>query len=65
MVSAQTLAGSHLTPLGPDVNWQAGDVFTPFDAIAQWMRQEVFRELDQLERSILDWLNPLRRLKAD
>lgn len=61
MVSAQTLAGNHLTPLGPDISWKAGPVFTPFDAIAQWMRQEVFRELDQLERSILDWLNPLGR----
>lgn len=59
MVVARTLAGSHLTPLGPDVPWQAGAVFTPFDAIAQWMRQEVYRELHQLEKTILQWLNPL------
>ncbi len=59
MVTAQTLTGNHLTPLGPDVKWQAGAVFTPFDAIAQWMRQEVYRELAQLERAILRWLNPL------
>jgi Protein of unknown function (DUF1350) len=58
MVVAQTLAGNHLTPLGPDVPWQAGTVFTPLDAIAQWMRQEVYRELHQLERTILRWLNP-------
>lgn len=62
MVTAETLPGTHLTPLGPDVNWQAGAVFTPFDAIAQWMRQEVYRELHQLERSILRWLNPLASL---
>lgn len=59
MISAQTLAGNHLTPLGPDVKWQAGTVFTPIDAIAQWMRQEVYRELHDLERAILRWLNPL------
>ncbi len=63
MVAAQTLTGSHLTPLGPDVNLQAGDSFAPWDAIAQWMRQEVYRELHQLERSILRWLNPLGELK--
>lgn len=60
MVIAETLAGTHLTPLGPDVNWQAGSVFTPFDAIGQWMRQEVYRELHQLERVILRWMNPLK-----
>uniref|UniRef100_A0A7C3KHQ9 DUF1350 domain-containing protein n=1 Tax=Oscillatoriales cyanobacterium SpSt-418 TaxID=2282169 RepID=A0A7C3KHQ9_9CYAN len=59
MVVAQTLKGNHLTPLGPDVKLQTGSVFTPFDAIAQWMRQEVYRELQQLEGSILRWLNPM------
>jgi len=59
MVTAQNLAGNHLTPLGPDVNWQAGAVFTPWDAIAQWMRQEIFRDLHQLEQTLLRWLNPL------
>jgi hypothetical protein len=59
MVVTQTLAGNHLTPLGPDVQWQSGAVFTPFDAIAQWMRQEVYRELHELERAILLWLNPM------
>jgi hypothetical protein len=59
MVAIQTLSGTHLTPLGPDVNWQSGDVFAPWDAIAQWMRQEVYRDLHQLERTIIRWLNPL------
>lgn len=59
MTIAQTLTGTHLTPLGPDVKWQAGEVFAPWDAIAQWMRQEVYRDLHQLERTILRWLNPL------
>ena len=60
MVAAQTLAGNHLTPLGPDVKLQAGAIFTPWDAIAQWMRQEVYRELHDLERTILYWLDPVR-----
>ena len=59
MVTVQKLTGSHLTPLGSDVNWQAGDSFAPWDAIAQWMRQETYRELHQLERTILRWLDPL------
>ncbi|PZV14566.1 MAG: hypothetical protein DCF22_08705 [Leptolyngbya sp.] len=59
MVTVQKLTGNHLTPLGPDVNWQAGESFAPWDAIAQWMRQEVYRELHQLECAILRWLNPL------
>jgi hypothetical protein len=59
MVVARTLSGNHLTPLGPDVNWQAGDSFAPWDAIAQWMRQEVYRDLHQLERTMIQWLNPV------
>jgi hypothetical protein len=60
MVSTQRLAGTHLTPLGPDVKWQPGAVFTPFDAIAQFVRQEVYRELEQLEATLLQWLDPVR-----
>ncbi|MBW4691893.1 MAG: DUF1350 family protein [Lyngbya sp. HA4199-MV5] len=59
MTATQTLSGNHLTPLGPDVSWQTGDVFTPFDAIGQWVRQGVYRELHQLERAVLRWLDPL------
>jgi hypothetical protein len=58
MVAIQTLAGNHLTPLGQDVNWKAGQSFTPFDAIGQWMKQEVYRDLNQLKREILRWLDP-------
>lgn len=59
MVTAQILSGNHLTPLGPDVQWQTGAVFAPWDAIAQWMRQEIYRDLHQLERTVLKWLNPM------
>ncbi|HEY9611835.1 DUF1350 family protein [Allocoleopsis sp.] len=58
MVAVQTLQGNHLTPLGQDVNWKAGDVFTPFDAIGQWMKQGVYRDLNQLKREIVRWLDP-------
>lgn len=59
MATSKRLAGTHLTPLGPDLKWQTGQVFTPFDAIGQWMRQEIYRELHQLEKTILLWLDPL------
>lgn len=58
MVAVQTLPGNHLTPLGQDVNWKAGQSFTPFDAIGQWMKQEVYRDLNHLNREILRWLDP-------
>ncbi|HEY9668728.1 MAG TPA: DUF1350 family protein [Coleofasciculaceae cyanobacterium] len=58
MVAVQTLPGTHLTPLGQDVSWKAGNVYTPFDAIGQWMKQEFYRDLHQLKHSILQWLDP-------
>lgn len=58
MVTVQTLAGNHQTPLGQDVSWPVGQVFTPFDALGQWFKQEVYRELNQLKRTILLWLSP-------
>ena len=58
MVAIQTLPGNHLTPLGQDVSWKAGQSFTPFDAIGQWMKQEVYRDLNQLKREIFRWLDP-------
>lgn len=58
MVALQTLPGNHLTPLGQDVNWKAGQSFTPFDAIGQWMKQEVYRDLNQLKQEIFRWLEP-------
>jgi hypothetical protein len=59
MSVVQTLKGSHLTPIGQDLNWQVRDIFTPLDALAQWMKQEVQRDLNQLQKEILRWLNPV------
>lgn len=59
MVTVQTLSGNHTTPLGQDIKWQPGTSFTPFDALGQWFKQEVYRDLNQLKKSLLLWLNPL------
>ncbi|QSJ19886.1 DUF1350 family protein [Nostoc sp. UHCC 0702] len=59
MVTTQTLPGTHTTPLGQDIKWQPGASFTPFDALGQWFKQEVYRDLNQLKRATLLWLNPL------
>ncbi|MEM9982026.1 MAG: DUF1350 family protein, partial [Bacteroidota bacterium] len=59
MVTVQRLNGNHLTPLGQDLSWSVGKVYTPVDAVGQWLKQEVYRDLNQLKREILLWLNPL------
>ena len=59
MVTAQVLNGTHTTPLCQDVSWQTCSTFIPFDALGQWFKQEVYRDLNQLKRMILLWLNPL------
>jgi len=65
MVTVRTLKGNHTTPLGQDVSWQAGSTFTPFDALGQWFKQEVYRDLNQLKRIMLAWLNPLYSLSPE
>ena len=62
MVTTQTLRGNHLTPLGQDVKWQPQKEFNPLDALGQWFKQEVYRDLNQLKRSLILWLNPLSSL---
>lgn len=62
MVTLQMLPGSHITPLGQDVSWQTGTVFTPFDALGQWMKQEVYKDLNRLKREVIRWLNPFASL---
>lgn len=62
MVTVKTLSGNHTTPLGQDIKWQSGNSFTPLDAIAQWFKQEVYRDLHQLQKVMLFWLNPLESL---
>lgn len=59
MISALTLQGNHLTPLGQDIDWQIGDIFTPIDSIGQWFKENFSRDLYNLHREISRWLNPL------
>lgn len=59
MVTLQRLRGDHQTPLAQDLSWPVGEVFTPLDAIGQWFKQEVYKDLYQLKREVLQWLNPL------
>ncbi len=56
-VSVKTLSGSHLTSMGIDLKWQAGESFTPIDAVFQWIRQGIHRDNSQLEQALLTWLN--------
>ncbi len=58
LLALQSLSGNHLTPLGQELNWQAGEVFTPLDAVGQWVKQSFSRDLYKLKDEILRWLNP-------
>ncbi|AFY68867.1 protein of unknown function DUF1350 [Thalassoporum mexicanum PCC 7367] len=63
-VKVQALPGTHLTSMGIDFNWQAGNSFTPFDAIGQWLKQGVHKNNHTLEQVLLRWLatnNPDRK----
>ena len=63
MTSVQILKGNHLTPLSQDLKWQAGESFSPLDAIGQMvnqtMKQTVNRDFYQLQKAILRWLDPV------
>ena len=59
MVTVKRLNGNHLTPLGQDLTWSVGQVYTPVDALGQWLKQEIYRDFNKLKHEILLWLNPL------
>ncbi len=65
MISTLQLQGNHLTPLGQDIEWQVGEIFTPFDAVGQWVKQNFSRDLYGLEKEISRWLNPTNYVYAD
>lgn len=64
MISYLKLSGNHLTPLSQNLDWEVGEVFTPFDAIGQWVKQNLSRDLEQLNKEILRWLNPVLDIKC-
>ncbi len=59
MVASLHLSGNHLTPLGQDIDWQVGEMFTPFDAVGQWLKQGLSKDLRQLRGEICRWLKPM------
>lgn len=59
MVTLRTLTGTHLTPLSQKIKWQTGNLFTPIDAIGQWFNQGMSRNLENLHRELVIWLNPM------
>jgi hypothetical protein len=63
LTAVKILKGNHLTPLGQDVNWQSGAEFSPLDAIGQFVKQGVYRDLNDLKRAVLLWLDPLSAMK--
>lgn len=59
MISLLNLQGNHLTPLGQNLEWEAGEVFAPLDALGQWVKQSLSRDLYRLNQEVLRWLNPV------
>lgn len=62
--TVQILKGNHLTPLGQDVNWRTAE-FSPLDAIGQFVKQEVYRDMNQLKRTMLMWLDPFLAFQTE
>lgn len=58
LMSVKLLQGNHLTPLGQDINWQSGTEFSPLDAIGQFVKQGFSRDINDLKRAMLLWLDP-------
>jgi hypothetical protein len=58
MITTQRLRGNHLTPLGQDVKLSMGGAFSPIDIVGNRFRQEFFKELAQVEQTIVRWLQP-------
>ncbi len=59
LVSYLQLSGNHLTPVNPkEWNWQPGNNFSPLDALGQWVKQQFYRDITQLKKEVLRWLDP-------
>lgn len=59
LTTVRLLNGNHNTPAAQDVDWQPGAAFSPLDAMGQFVRQEFLRDINQLKRELLLWLDPL------
>ena len=52
-----TLPGTHVTPCGNDMRWDAGKAFSPADALAAAARQFTMADIRRLGDQVVDWLN--------
>ncbi|MGB0562618.1 MAG: DUF1350 family protein [Spirulinaceae cyanobacterium] len=52
----QVLPGTHLTPINQTLTWQAGETFTPLDAIGQWFKDGISGDLETLQQQVLTGL---------
>lgn len=60
LISYLQLSGNHLTPVNPkEWNWNPGSNFSPLDALGQWVKQQFYRDIDQLKKEVLRWLDPI------
>ncbi len=60
LVSYLQLSGNHLTPVNPkEWNWNPGNNFSPLDALGQWVKQQFYRDIEQLKKEVLRWLDPI------
>ena len=64
LTSVKLLKGNHLTPLGQDLNWQTGTEFSPLDAIGQFVKQGFSRDINDLKRTMLMWIDPLSSMRG-
>lgn len=64
MITVKRLQGNHLTPLNQKIKWQIGNLYTPVDAIGQWFNQGVSKNLNQLKKELIIWLNPISAFEA-
>ena len=52
-----TLPGTHVTPCGSDMRWDAGKAFSPADALAAAARQFTMTDIRRLGDQLVEWLN--------
>ena len=59
IITVRRLQGNHLTPLNQKMKWQMGEFYTPIDAIGQWFSEGVSKNLNQLRKELIIWLDPM------
>ncbi|MEB3230607.1 MAG: DUF1350 family protein [Leptolyngbyaceae bacterium] len=58
-LALKQLPGNHLTPIGQDIGWSPGREFSPVDAVGQFVKQGTYQSLNQLRRTLLEWLTTI------